>query len=91
MRKEGEGSISLNGASSSDKRWTARLEKLKAEASGLELEADAQPGQAFGDVSVNPIDNATTYFIDIILKQVPILNPETFIRDNGTIDGRISQ
>ncbi|KAH8165047.1 hypothetical protein CIB48_g3188 [Xylaria polymorpha] len=86
MRKEGEGSISLNGASSSDKRWTARLEKLKAEASGLELEADAQPGQAFGDVSVNPIDNATTYFIDIILKQVPILNPETFIRDNGTID-----
>ncbi|KAI0817906.1 hypothetical protein GGR55DRAFT_622514 [Xylaria sp. FL0064] len=67
MLKEGESSVSLNGASPNDKRRAARLEELKAAASGLELEANAQPGQAFG-------------------AQTPILNRQTFVRDNNSID-----
>ncbi|KAI1277214.1 hypothetical protein F5Y07DRAFT_407922 [Xylaria sp. FL0933] len=67
MLKESESSVSLNGASPSDKRRAERLEELKAAASGLELEANAQPGQAFGT-------------------QTPVLNRQTFVRDNHSID-----
>ncbi|KAI0424914.1 hypothetical protein F5Y09DRAFT_352941 [Xylaria sp. FL1042] len=67
MLKESEKSINLNGTSPSDKKRATKLEDLKAAANGLELEASAQPGQAFGD-------------------QVPIINRQTFVRDNGSID-----